>query len=344
MGYQADVGRSTRLAGRKLRAGIFHGLFLAATLLGIVALFILLGVIIAEGGGALFRDFPNFFTSAPSRFPEMSGIRVALLGTIWMMAFTALFSIPVGMGAAVYLEEYAPRHWLTRLIQINISNLAGVPSIVYGLLGLALFVRALALDRSILAAALTMSLLVMPIIIITTQEAIRSVPQSLRQASYALGATRWQTIWHVVLPQALPGILTGTILALSRAIWGDGPSPDGWRPQLPDLQPLHSPGSFPGVTHSDLQLDHQAPVGVSRNRRRRYNCIAGGAAGHERRRRVSAQPVPAEVRGLKLKLQWNLHGWLWRLCRIHLGVGLGFPSHRRKPVSSPGHGFRLPPE
>ena len=223
MGYQADVGRSTRLAGRKLRAGIFHGLFLAATLLGIVALFILLGVIIAEGGGALFRDFPNFFTSAPSRFPEMSGIRVALLGTIWMMAFTALFSIPVGMGAAVYLEEYAPRHWLTRLIQINISNLAGVPSIVYGLLGLALFVRALALDRSILAAALTMSLLVMPIIIITTQEAIRSVPQSLRQASYALGATRWQTIWHVVLPQALPGILTGTILALSRAIGETAP-------------------------------------------------------------------------------------------------------------------------
>ena len=223
MGYQADVGRSTRLARRKLRARIFHGLFLAATLLGIVALFILLGVIIAEGGGALFRDFPNFFTSAPSRFPEMSGIRVALLGTIWMMAFTALFSIPVGMGAAVYLEEYAPRHWLTRLIQINISNLAGVPSIVYGLLGLALFVRALALDRSILAAALTMSLLVMPIIIITTQEAIRSVPQSLRQASYALGATRWQTIWHVVLPQALPGILTGTILALSRAIGETAP-------------------------------------------------------------------------------------------------------------------------
>ena len=223
MGYQADVGRSTRLARRKLRAGIFHGLFLAATLLGIVALFILLGVIIAEGGGALFRDFPNFFTSAPSRFPDMSGIRVALLGTIWMMAFTALFSIPVGMGAAVYLEEYAPRHWLTRLIQINISNLAGVPSIVYGLLGLALFVRALALDRSILAAALTMSLLVMPIIIITTQEAIRSVPQSLRQASYALGATRWQTIWHVVLPQALPGILTGTILALSRAIGETAP-------------------------------------------------------------------------------------------------------------------------
>ena len=223
MGHQADVGRSTGLVGRKLRAGIFHGLFLAATLLGIVALLILLGVIISEGGGALFRDFPNFFTSAPSRFPEMSGIRVALLGTIWMMAFTALFSIPIGMGAAVYLEEYAPRHWLTRLIQINLTNLAGVPSIVYGLMGLALFVRALALDRSILSASLTMSLLVMPIIIITTQESIRSVPQSLRQASYALGATRWQTIWHVVLPQALPGILTGTILALSRAIGETAP-------------------------------------------------------------------------------------------------------------------------
>ena len=215
------VGGSAK--GRKVRGGAFFGVAVGATLLGIVVLFILLGTIIAEGGGALFRDFPQFFVNAPSRFADQSGIKVALLGTIWMMAFTALFSFPIGVGAAIYLEEYAPPHWLTRLIQINITNLAGVPSIVYGILGLTLFVRALALDRSILSAALTMSLLIMPIIIITTQEALRAVPSSLRQASYALGATRWQTIWHIVLPQSLAGILTGTILALSRGIGETAP-------------------------------------------------------------------------------------------------------------------------
>ena len=220
---EAAHGRASALRRRKFRAGAFYSLCIVATLVGIVVLFVLLATVIAEGGGALFRDFPQFLTSAPSRFAHMSGIKVALLGTIWMMAFTALFSFPIGVGAAIYLEEYAPRHWLTRLIQINITNLAGVPSIVYGILGLALFVRALALDRSILAGALTMSLLIMPIIIITTQEALRSVPLSMRQASYALGATRWQTIWHVVLPQALPGILTGTILALSRGIGETAP-------------------------------------------------------------------------------------------------------------------------
>ena len=217
------AGRKGHLTARKVRAGAFHGVSLVATFLGIVVLFVLLATIIAQGGGALFSDFPDFFTSSPSRFAHAAGIRVALLGTIWMMAFTALFSFPIGVGAAIYLEEYAPRHWLTRLIQINITNLAGVPSIVYGILGLALFVRALALDRSIVAAALTMSLLIMPIIIITTQEALRSVPASLREASYALGATRWQTIWHIVLPQALPGILTGTILGLSRGIGETAP-------------------------------------------------------------------------------------------------------------------------
>ena len=210
-------------AGRKVCGGAFYGLSVGATLLGVAVLFILLGTMIAEGGGALVRDFPQFLTSAPSRFADQSGIKVALMGTIWMMAFTALFSFPIGVGAAVYLEEYAPKHWLTRLIQINITNLAGVPSIVYGILGLAIFVRALALDRSIISAALTMSLLIMPIIIITTQEALRAVPSSLRQASYALGATRWQTIWNVVLPQAFPGILTGTILALSRGIGETAP-------------------------------------------------------------------------------------------------------------------------
>ena len=219
-----EAGGHTRApSGRKLRARSFHVLSLAATLLGIVVLFILLGTIIAEGGSSLFRDFPSFLTSSPSRFADQSGIRVALLGSLWMVAFTALFSFPIGVGAAIYLEEYAPRHWVTRLIQINITNLAGVPSIVYGILGLAVFVRGMALERSVLAAALTMSLLVMPIIIITAQEALRAVPGSLRQGAYALASTRWQAIWHVVLPQAFPSILTGTILALSRGIGETAP-------------------------------------------------------------------------------------------------------------------------
>ena len=219
----APVGRRWRKGWRRLRGGGFYGLALAATLFGIVVLFVLLGTVLIEGAGWLVRDFPHFLTSAPHRLSQESGIRVALLGTFWMMLFTTLFSFPISVGAATYLEEYAPRHWLTRLIQINIANLAGVPSIVYGILGLAVFVRIMALDRSVLAGALTMSLLVMPIIIISTQEALRSVPGSMRVGSYALGATRWQTIWHVVLPQAFPGILTGTILALSRAIGETAP-------------------------------------------------------------------------------------------------------------------------
>ena len=135
-GFPASLTKGSR--GRRLRAGSFYGLSLAALLLGVVFLFVLLGTVLAEGAGPLFRDFPQFITSTPSRFADQAGLKVALLGTVWMMAFTALFSFPIGVGAAIYLEEYAPRHWLTRLIQINIANLAGVPSIVYGMLGLAL--------------------------------------------------------------------------------------------------------------------------------------------------------------------------------------------------------------
>ena len=218
------VGRPARVqTGRAIRGRLFYVVAVAASLLGVVALFTLLVTVLVDGGGSLVRDFPGYLTGLPSRFADQAGIRVALMGTIWLMAFTALFSFPIGLGAAIYLEEYAPRHWLTRLIQLNIANLAGVPSIVYGILGLAIFVRALHLDRSILAAALTLSLLIMPIIIITAQEALRAVPASLRQASYAMGASRWQTIWHIVLPQAIPGILTGTILALSRAMGETAP-------------------------------------------------------------------------------------------------------------------------
>jgi phosphate transport system permease protein len=160
----------------------------------------------------------GFLTSYPSRFPDQAGILPALFGTIWVVGLTALFSFPLGVFAAMYLEEYAPKNWLTDLIQLNIANLAGVPSIVYGLLGLGLFVEALAMGRVILAGALTMTLLILPVIIITAREAIRSVPKEYREGAFALGATRWQVTRQIVLPEAFPGILTGTILALSRAI------------------------------------------------------------------------------------------------------------------------------
>ena len=180
------------------------------------------------------------FISRPQTSEALTaGIRTAILGSLWTILITILFAFPVGVGAAIYLEEYASDTWLNRLIQTNINNLAGVPSIVYGILGLAIFVRTLeaitsgqvfgivdpttANGRTILSAGLTLGLLVLPIIIINAQEAIRSVPQSLRKASYGIGATKWQTVWHHVLPNAMPGILTGTILAISRAIGETAP-------------------------------------------------------------------------------------------------------------------------
>ncbi len=165
----------------------------------------------------------EFLTSYPSRLPARAGVKSAILGTLWMMGLVAVITFPLGVGAAIYLEEYAPENRLNRLLQANIANLAGVPSIVYGILGLAVFVRYAALGNSVLSGALTLSLLILPVVIISSQEAIRAVPDSLRQASYGLGATRWQTIRGQVLPAALPGILTGTILSLSRAIGETAP-------------------------------------------------------------------------------------------------------------------------
>ncbi|HMR97933.1 MAG TPA: phosphate ABC transporter permease PstA [Anaerolineales bacterium] len=181
----------------------------------------------------------DFVTRPQSSEAITTGARTAILGSLWTILFTILFAFPIGVGAAIYLEEYATDHWLNRAIRTNINNLAGVPSIVYGILGLAIFVRTLepltsgelfgmvdsttSNGRTVLAAGLTLGLLVLPIIIINAQEAIRAVPQSLRKASYGLGATKWQTIWSHVLPNAMPGILTGTILAISRAIGETAP-------------------------------------------------------------------------------------------------------------------------
>lgn len=178
----------------------------------------------------------DFLTKPMSSTAWLAGVRTALFGSLWMILITMLFAVPIGLGAAIYLEEYATDTLLNRIIQSNINNLAGVPSIIYGMLGLAIFVRALETvtsgaafgvvgnnGRTILSASLTMALLILPIIIISSQEAIRAVPRSLRLASYGLGATKWQTIWHHILPYALPSILTGTILAMSRAIGETAP-------------------------------------------------------------------------------------------------------------------------
>lgn len=219
--FEKENGRFAPRLDVRLRIGrTFEALSLAAVTLGLIVLSVLLIDIILDGSRWLR---PEFFTEFPSRFPEKSGLRSALQGSLWMIALTALMAFPIGVGAAIYLEEYGSDNWFTRLIEINISNLAGVPSIIYGLLGLGLFVRGLALDRSVLAGAMTMALLVLPIFIVSGREAIRAVPQSLRQASLALGATKWQTIQNHVLPYAMPGILTGTILAMSRAIGETAP-------------------------------------------------------------------------------------------------------------------------
>lgn len=205
---------------RKLKGAAFAVVAGLATLVGVVSLAVLLVDLALDG---LPRLNGAFLTSFASRFPERAGVKAALAGSIWILGLTAVISFPVSVAAAIYLEEYAPRNWVTRLIQLNIANLAGVPSIVYGILGLALFVRALGFDRSILSGALTLSLLTLPVIIIASQEAIRAVPSSIREAAYGLGATRWQVVSTQVLPMALPGILTGTILALSRAVGETAP-------------------------------------------------------------------------------------------------------------------------
>ncbi|QUG42114.1 phosphate ABC transporter permease PstA [Psychrobacillus sp. INOP01] len=199
---------------------VFKTIFFAATLFALLVLGVLFYRIISQGVGYLT---PEFFQNFGSRIPEKAGIKAALIGSIWLMCVVAPVSIILGVGTAIYLEEYATKNKLNDFIRMNISNLAGVPSVVFGLLGLTIFVRALALGNSVLAAGFTMSLLILPVIIVGAQEAIRAVPQDVREASYGMGATKWQTIINIVLPSAIPGILTGAILALSRAVGETAP-------------------------------------------------------------------------------------------------------------------------
>ncbi|MFL2537844.1 MAG: phosphate ABC transporter permease PstA [Candidatus Azotimanducaceae bacterium] len=215
-----DLTTSHRLRQRQAKATFFKYFCIAVTASAVMILGILLYQIISDG--YRWVDW-QFMTSYPSRFPEKAGILSAFVGTLWLVSLTALLAIPTGVLAAIYLEEYAPKNRWTQFIEVNIANLAGVPSIVFGILGLALFVRFMGLNRSVIAGAMTMSLLILPVIIIAAKEAIRAIPNSLRQAAFALGATRWQVVSAHVLPAAMPGILTGIILALSRAIGETAP-------------------------------------------------------------------------------------------------------------------------
>ena len=205
---------------RRFGDRLLQSMALLVLALALAALGALIYDVFRDGFGRLSWAF---LTSPPSSRAEQAGIYPALMGSLYVIATTAILAVPVGIGAAVYHEEYGRGGRIARIIEINIANLAGVPSIIYGLLGLGLFVRAMGFGRSVLAGAATLALLVLPVVILSTREALRTVPKSIREGSYALGATKWQTTWHQVLPGALPGILTGLILALSRAIGETAP-------------------------------------------------------------------------------------------------------------------------
>ena len=220
MTSSAETVRPVRQLARHAADRLLNIFGLLVTLLALASLAALLIDVARDG---IHRLSWQFLTSYPSRRAGDAGILPALAGSLFVIGLTALLAIPSGVAAAIHLEEYERQGRLSRLIEINIANLAGVPSIIYGLLGLGLFVRMLGMGRSVLAGACILAILILPVVILATREALRAVPKSIREASYALGATKWQTIWHQVLPAAAPGILTGLILALSRAIGETAP-------------------------------------------------------------------------------------------------------------------------
>lgn len=203
-----------------LKDKLFQYWAIFCTLLALALLVFFIGNILVEG---LERIDFDFISKSASRKPEKAGIRIPLIGSLYVLSFTAFFAFPIGLASGVYLEEYTKKNWWSNLLEINIANLAGVPSVIYGILGLTIFVQLFHFGSSILAASLTLSLLVMPIIIVATREAIRAVPKSIKEAAYGLGATKWQTIWTQIIPAAIGGVLTGVILALSRAVGETAP-------------------------------------------------------------------------------------------------------------------------
>jgi phosphate transport system permease protein len=240
MTVPSQPASSALLTGSKQRGRWFHAVCLISTWSSVVVLAVLLAVTIYQGGHMLSWKFLTSYNDAID--PAQSGMYAGIVGSLLLMLLTMLLAVPIGLGSAIYLEEYATDTWLVRLVRVNLSNLAGIPSIVYGILGLGVFVRFLGLlpngsrmiilgqivipipfGPTLIAGACTLSLLILPLIIVATQEALRAVPQSIRHASQALGATKWQTISRQVLPAAIPGILTGVILSLSRAMGETAP-------------------------------------------------------------------------------------------------------------------------
>jgi len=211
---------SRHIDTNRLKDNLFRYFGIACTLFGLLMLGVFLFSVAQQG---IQRLDWQFFTSLPSRKPEEAGILIPLLGTIWIMVLTSLIAIPLGVASGIYLEEYGKKNRIASLIEINITNLAGVPSIIYGLLALEIFVRILGLGKSLIAGSLTLALLILPIIIVATREALKAVPKTIREASYALGATKWQTTWFQILPASSGGIVTGVILAISRAIGETAP-------------------------------------------------------------------------------------------------------------------------
>ena len=209
-----------RQARRKWMGRAFHGLCLLSVCIALGMLAVLLIYLLQQGVTGI--DW-SFLTSFPSRHPDKAGIKAAMLGSIYVVLVAGVVSFTLGVATALFLEEYATRSRFSKIAKVNIANLAGVPSIVYGILGLQIFVHSMHLGSSVLAGGFTLALLVLPIVIVAASEAVRAVPPSLREGSYALGATRWQVIWHMVIPQAFPGILTGVILAVSRAMGETAP-------------------------------------------------------------------------------------------------------------------------
>ncbi|REH96596.1 phosphate ABC transporter permease PtsA [Staphylococcus felis] len=220
MGLIDQTAVEKKLSARMAKNKVFKGIFFACTLIGLIVLAILMIDILRKGLPVMNLNFFSHFSSSSA---SSAGIKGAFIGTLWLMMTLIPIALVLGVGSAIYLEEYAKDNALTRFIRINISNLASVPSIVYGLLGATIFVALLRLGNSVLAAALTLALLILPVIIVASQEALRSVPQSVKEASYGLGANKWQTIKNVVLPAAIPGIVTGVILSISRAIGETAP-------------------------------------------------------------------------------------------------------------------------
>lgn len=210
----------SNIRSNQLKDRLFQYLGIVTTTIGLLFLAILLIAVFYLGVERLSWDF---LTGSPSRFAERAGLLTPLVGSLWILILTAVFAVPIGIAAALYLEEYGAKTRFSRLIEINIANLAGVPSIIYGLLGITVFARWFTLGSSLLSGALTLALLILPIIIVAAREAIRAVPNSIREASFAMGATKWQTIWMQVLPASMGGIMTGVIIALSRAIGETAP-------------------------------------------------------------------------------------------------------------------------